>query len=129
VIGLPYHLAVRTRELLEMERNVLLMFSFCGWFFDDVAGLENIICLRYAARAIEWAGPGAADLAAGLRDRLALAMSNDAANGSGREVYDAALPRHSGEVRGAAAYAALRAVAPEQLKPVIGPYLIEPQEA
>jgi len=47
---------IRARELLEMERNLLRMYTSCGWFFDDVAGLETLICLRYAARAIDLGG-------------------------------------------------------------------------
>lgn len=46
----------RLRELLEMERNLLRMYTSCGWFFDDVAGLETLICLRYAARALDLGG-------------------------------------------------------------------------
>lgn len=49
-------LPIRARELLEMERNLLRMYTSCGWFFDDVAGLETLICLRYAARAIDLGG-------------------------------------------------------------------------
>jgi hypothetical protein len=127
-IGLPSHLPVRARELLEMERNALRMFTSCGWFFDDVAGLESIVCLRYAARAIQYSG-SAPELEAELRQRLALAQSNDPAQGTARDVYDRALPSHPGEVRAAAAYAALRALAPERLKPVVGPYLIETEDA
>jgi hypothetical protein len=63
------------------------MFTSCGWFFDDIAGLESVIVLRSAARAIELAGPEAARLEAGLLERLALAPSNDPAVGSGRELY------------------------------------------
>jgi len=77
----------RARELLELERHALRMFTSCGWFFDDIAGLESLIVLRSAARAIELAGPGAAHLEAGLLERLALAPSNDAAVGTGRELY------------------------------------------
>lgn len=128
-IGLPSHLPVRARELLEMERNALRMFTSCGWFFDDVAGIETIICLRYAARAIEWAGPAARGLHDELRARLALAVSNDPAKATGREIYDRALPPHPAELRAAAAYAAVRATAPDRLKPVVGPYLIEAREA
>src|SRR4026208_1179528 len=109
--GLPSHLPVRARELLEMERSALRMFTSCGWFFDDVAGLESIVCLRYAARAIQYSG-SAPELEAALRQRLALAQSNDPAQGTARDVYDRALPSHPGEVRAAAAYAALRALAP-----------------
>jgi hypothetical protein len=125
-IGLPSHLPVRARELLEMERGALRMFTSCGWFFDDVAGLETVVCLRYAARALELAGVGAADLEAGLRDRLAMAQSNDPALGNGRDVYDRAQPTHSGEVRAAAGYAALLAVAPERVRPTIGAFLVGP---
>jgi alpha-amylase/alpha-mannosidase (GH57 family) len=41
--------------LLDLQRNALLMFTSCGWFFDDPAGLETRQVLRYAARAIELA--------------------------------------------------------------------------
>jgi alpha-amylase/alpha-mannosidase (GH57 family) len=76
-------------RLLEMERHALRMFTSCGWFFDDIAGIESVIVLRSAARAIELAGPegGAARLEAGLLERLALAPSNDPAAGTGRELY------------------------------------------
>ena len=124
--GLPSHLPVRGRELLEMERNLLMMFSSCGWFFDDVAGLETMGCLRHAARALDWAGSDAPALEGELRERLSHALSNDPAQGSGREVYDRALPRHPPETRVAAAYAGLRSIAPELLTPVMGPYLVEP---
>ena len=45
----------RALDLLEMQRNALLMFTSCGWFFDDPAGLETRQVLRYAARAVELA--------------------------------------------------------------------------
>ena len=77
----------RARELLEMERNALRMFTSCGWFFDDIAGIETIQILRYAARAIELAGADAARLEAGVLERLARAQSNAPAEGTGRDVY------------------------------------------
>ncbi len=126
-VGLPTHLPVRARELLEMERNALRMFTSCGWFFDDVGGIETVVCLRYAARAIELAGPDGAALEAGLRIRLALAPSNDGKVGSGQEVYDAAArPVMPGPVRAAAGYAALLAAAPEQVRSQVGAYLVGP---
>jgi alpha-amylase/alpha-mannosidase (GH57 family) len=77
----------RARELLELERNALRMFTSCGWFFDDIAGIEAVQILRYAARAIELAGADAPRLEAGLVERLARAASNAPGVGSGREVY------------------------------------------
>lgn len=38
---------------LEMQRNLLLMYASCGWFFNDIAGIEPVQILKYAARAIE----------------------------------------------------------------------------
>ncbi len=89
---------VRARELLELERNALRMFTSCGWFFDDIAGIEAVQILRYAARAIELAGPDAARLEAGVLERLAPAKSNDPAADSGRAVYlSRAQPRRPAE--------------------------------
>ncbi len=41
--------------LLEMQRHGLLMYTSCGWFFDEISGLEPVQCLRYAARAMQLA--------------------------------------------------------------------------
>jgi alpha-amylase/alpha-mannosidase (GH57 family) len=79
----PSPLPVRARELLEMEVDALAMFTSCGWFFDDIGGLETRICLRHAARAIEATGEHAEALHAGLRARLEPALSNDPASRCG----------------------------------------------
>jgi len=41
------------RELLEAQRNAMLMYTSCGWFFYDLAGLETVQVLRYAARVCD----------------------------------------------------------------------------
>jgi len=79
---------IRARELLEMERGALRSFTSCGWFFDDLAGLEGIQVIRYAGRAIELAGPRMAGrLESGFLDRLERAESNDPREGTGAEIY------------------------------------------
>ncbi len=47
----------RTRllRLMEMQRNALLMFTSCGWFFDEISGIETNQILQYANRAIYYA--------------------------------------------------------------------------
>jgi alpha-amylase/alpha-mannosidase (GH57 family) len=40
-------------KLLEMQRHALLMYTSCGWFFDDVGGLETVQIIEYAGRAIQ----------------------------------------------------------------------------
>jgi len=76
-------------QLLESQRMAMYMFTSCGWFFDDISGIETIQVLKYAARAIElvkpWAGK---DLEAGLMEFLAGASSNDPAFGNGKRVYE-----------------------------------------
>jgi hypothetical protein len=45
---------VETRRLLEMERNRLLMYTSCGWFFDEISALEPVQILKYAAMALQY---------------------------------------------------------------------------
>lgn len=40
-------------QLMEMQRNMMLMYTSCGWFFDDPSGIETVQILRYAGMAIE----------------------------------------------------------------------------
>ena len=76
------------RSSLPLDWHARRMFSSCGWFFDDVGGIESRLCLAHALRAIELAGDERARLLAALRERLATAASNDAAIGTGADVID-----------------------------------------
>jgi alpha-amylase/alpha-mannosidase (GH57 family) len=38
---------------LEMQRNALLMYTSCAWFFNDIGGIEPVQILKYACRVIE----------------------------------------------------------------------------
>jgi alpha-amylase/alpha-mannosidase (GH57 family) len=44
---------VEVLKLLEMQRNGMLMYTSCGWFFDDISGIESVQVLRYACRAMQ----------------------------------------------------------------------------
>lgn len=114
------------RQLLEMERNTLRMFTSCAWFFDDIGGIEARQCLRYAARAIELSGEGADALRQGFADRLASARSNDPARGTGADIFrTAAAPAVPAAARIAAGHAASR-IFPWGLGPnASGPWVIE----
>jgi len=78
---------IRAAELLEMERHALGMMTSCGWFFDDVSGLEAVQVLRYAARAIDLVGAGGPALEHALLARLTKAVSNVPGAGSARDLY------------------------------------------
>ncbi len=79
---------LEVRRLLELQRNRMLMYASCGWFFDEIAGLEPVQVLRYAALALQYLR----DLGGGhhepeLEKRLSTAPSNVAEYGDGAEVY------------------------------------------
>ncbi|MBI2217951.1 MAG: DUF3536 domain-containing protein [Candidatus Rokubacteria bacterium] len=44
---------LEARRLLEMQRNRLLMYTSCGWFFDELSALEPVQILKYAAIAMQ----------------------------------------------------------------------------
>jgi alpha-amylase/alpha-mannosidase (GH57 family) len=74
-------------RLVEMERGVLRSMTSCGWFFDDIAGIEARQVFRYAAHAIALAGPDSARLEAGFIEKLGNARSNDPSAGSAADVF------------------------------------------
>jgi alpha-amylase/alpha-mannosidase (GH57 family) len=77
-------------RLLEMQRHALLMFTSCGWFFEELSRPEGVQILRYAARAIELAADVTGILLeAEFVQRLALCPSNVEEFGNGAEVYRA----------------------------------------
>ncbi|HIK43460.1 MAG TPA: DUF3536 domain-containing protein [Leptolyngbyaceae cyanobacterium M65_K2018_010] len=79
---------VEALQLLEMQRHALLMYTSCGWFFEEISRPEGTQILRYAARAIELAGEVAGlDLEPDFVDRLALAPSNVNTFTDGAGVY------------------------------------------
>lgn len=90
--------------LLEAQRAAMAMYTSCGWFFHDLAGLETVQVLRYAARAM--------DLLADLGEDpgldaflavLATAESNVAAEGTGADVWRVhVVPARVGPARAAA---------------------------
>ncbi|HTQ80342.1 MAG TPA: DUF3536 domain-containing protein, partial [Thermoanaerobaculia bacterium] len=76
-------------KLLEMERQTLLMYTSCGWFFNDLAGIETLQILRHASRALHLAQElFAVNLEERFLNRLEKAQSNLAREGNGRRIYE-----------------------------------------
>ena len=46
---------IKVLKLLEMQRNAMLMYTSCGWFFEDISGIETTQVIQYAARAMQLA--------------------------------------------------------------------------
>jgi hypothetical protein len=77
--------------LMEMQRHAQLMYTSCGWFFDDISGIETVQIIAYAARVLQLAqmlfGPQAAGLEAAFLENMTLARSNDAKASDGASIY------------------------------------------
>jgi alpha-amylase/alpha-mannosidase (GH57 family) len=76
-------------NLLEMQRNAMLMYTSCGWFFNEISGIETVQVLHYAARVIQLAETiSGRPLESDFVDRLAPAQSNLPDKGSARDIYE-----------------------------------------
>jgi len=82
---------VRALELMEMQRHAQLMYTSCGWFFDDIGGIETVQVIAYSARVLQLAEQVFGDKAAALEPAflalLAQAKSNDPRAGDGAQIY------------------------------------------
>ena len=80
---------VTTLELLEMQRNAMLMYTSCGWFFNDLSGIETVQVLHYAARVIQLAEKVSdSSLEPEFLERIASARSNLPHRGDARQIYE-----------------------------------------
>ncbi|MDT7602756.1 MAG: hypothetical protein QOF61_753 [Acidobacteriota bacterium] len=80
----------RALTLLEMQRGALMMFTSCGWFFNDLSGIETVQVLRYAARVLDLLEELDAPVPrAQFLELLAAAESNVRAYGNGADIFRA----------------------------------------
>lgn len=89
VRGLSAEEATRALRLLEMQRHLMLMYTSCGWFFDEPTGPETVQVLQYAGRAVQLSE----QLFGGDREeqflaRLEKVWSNIPEFGNGRSIYE-----------------------------------------
>ncbi len=76
-------------KLMELQRHLMLMYTSCGWFFDDLSGIETIQVMMYAGRALQLAHElFGEDFEPEFLDRLAQARSNLPSRGNGRDLYE-----------------------------------------
>lgn len=75
-------------DLLELQRHAMAMYTSCGWFFNDVGGIETVQVLTYAAAVVGLMKK--MDQPVPKKDFMELldrAESNDPAIGTGADVY------------------------------------------
>jgi alpha-amylase/alpha-mannosidase (GH57 family) len=102
---------LEARRLLELQRHRMLMYTSCGWFFDDLAGLEPVQVLRYAAMVLQYLR----DVAGSILEpefvrRLAAAPTNGRDMRDGAEVYRRLIKPAAVDVRRVVAHYAIRGI-------------------
>ncbi|MBP3846526.1 DUF3536 domain-containing protein [bacterium] len=80
---------VRGMELLEMQRQAMLMYTSCGWFFNEISGIETVQIMKYAARAMQLAANfSSEDIETPFLNILDQAKSNIKEHGTGKTIYE-----------------------------------------
>jgi alpha-amylase/alpha-mannosidase (GH57 family) len=80
---------VRALKLLELQRHAMLMYTSCGWFFDELSGIETVQVIQYAGRALQLAGQlFHEDFEAPFLERLERAKSNVPEHRDGRNIFE-----------------------------------------
>lgn len=75
-------------RMLEMQRHAMLMYTSCGWFFDEISGIETVQVLQYACRVLQLASQtDNNDLEIEFARMLEHATSNVASLENGTHVY------------------------------------------
>jgi alpha-amylase/alpha-mannosidase (GH57 family) len=76
-------------KLMELQRHAMLMYTSCGWFFDELSGIETVQVIEYAGRALQLADQLFSDsFEPGFLEQLERAKSNIPEHGDGREIYE-----------------------------------------
>jgi alpha-amylase/alpha-mannosidase (GH57 family) len=81
--------SIRALKLMELQRHLMLMYTSCGWFFDELSGIETVQVIQYAARAIQLAEEiFVQPFEAGFMKLLEKAESNVSANKNGAVIFE-----------------------------------------
>ena len=80
---------VRGMKLLEIQRQALLMYTSCGWFFSEISGIETVQIMKYAARAMQLAAYFTKqNYEKKFLEILSNAKSNIQEYGTGKDIYE-----------------------------------------
>lgn len=76
-------------KVMELQRHAMLMYTSCGWFFDELSGVETVQIIQYGGRAIQIAKEFfGVDLEYSFKARLSKAKSNMPENEDGAQIYE-----------------------------------------
>jgi alpha-amylase/alpha-mannosidase (GH57 family) len=102
---------VEALRLLEMQRHLMLMYTSCGWFFDELTGPATLQILQYAGRALQLSQQiSGEDREEAFLERLQEAWSNVPGLGNGRHVYERFIKPTMLDLVGVGAHYAIRSM-------------------
>ena len=102
---------VELLRLLEMQRHLMLMYTSCGWFFDELTGPATVQILQYAARGLQLSKQVTGeDREEAFLQRLEEAWSNVPGCGNGRHVYESFVKPAMLDLMGVAANYAISSI-------------------
>ncbi len=80
---------VKAMELLEIQRQSMLMYTSCGWFFSEISGIETVQIMKYAARAMQLASKFTdKNIEEHFLNILSEAKSNIPEHGTGKDIFE-----------------------------------------
>lgn len=80
---------VHAMELLEIQRQAMLMYTSCGWFFSEISGIETVQIMKYAARAMQLAARFTSkNIEEKFLEILSQAKSNIPEFGTGKDIFE-----------------------------------------
>jgi len=99
-------------KLLELQRHTMLMYTSCGWFFDELSGIETVQVIQYAGRAVQLATElfGDLELEQSFLAKLAEAKSNIPEHKNGAQIYEKFVKPAMVDIPRLAAHYAIRSV-------------------
>jgi alpha-amylase/alpha-mannosidase (GH57 family) len=99
-------------KLLELQRHAMLMYTSCGWFFDELSGIETVQVIQYAGRVVQLATElfGDSELESYFLTKLAEAKSNIAEHRNGARIYEKFVKPAMVDIPRLAAHYAIRSV-------------------
>jgi alpha-amylase/alpha-mannosidase (GH57 family) len=98
-------------KLLELQRNAMLMYTSCGWFFDELSGIETLQILEYAARTLQLAREALdQDMETEFVQILEEAQSNLSEQGTGRQIFEQRVRPAAFDLQRVAAHFAISAL-------------------
>jgi alpha-amylase/alpha-mannosidase (GH57 family) len=99
-------------KLLELQRHAMLMYTSCGWFFDELSGIETVQVIQYAGRVVQLATElfGDLELEQSFLAKLAEAKSNIPEHNNGARIYEKFVKPAMVDIPRLAAHYAIRSV-------------------